>query len=118
MKAVAFAYIEKITQASDPAIAAAGALSTLDATPQMLESVGFEKMVFEDFYEVLEELVKSAAKPGFSLNEEMLLQAFQNPESAYLYPPSCNLRANIIFRPSIQLNRGLYEDVDFRPNPA
>ncbi|KAE9406118.1 cysteine proteinase [Gymnopus androsaceus JB14] len=81
-RSVAFAYIEKITQASDPAIAAAGALSTLDATPQMLESVGFEKMVFEDFYEVLEELVKSAAKPGFSLNEEMLLQAFQNPETS------------------------------------
>lgn len=52
----------------------------------MLESVGFEKMVFEDFYEVLEELVKSAANPnvlGVTLNEEMLLQAFQNPESAY-----------------------------------
>lgn len=52
----------------------------------MLESVGFEKMVFEDFYEVLEELVKSAANPnvlGVRLNEEMLLQAFQNPESAY-----------------------------------
>ncbi|KAL0579386.1 hypothetical protein V5O48_002611 [Marasmius crinis-equi] len=58
------------------------ALETLGATPQMLENVGFEKLVFEDFYEVLEGLVKNIVKPDdvFKkiLDEESLLNAFQD----------------------------------------
>lgn len=86
--AVAFAYVEKLLHASDPSIAVASALSTLEATPQLLERVGFEKMVFEDFYEVLEQLVKNVVSAEASvfdqrLTEEMLLDAFQSPESAF-----------------------------------
>lgn len=42
-------------------------------------------MVFEDFYEVLEELVKSVVTPNASgsiLTDEGLLETFQDPESA------------------------------------
>ncbi|KAF9074493.1 cysteine proteinase [Rhodocollybia butyracea] len=86
-RSVAFAYVEKLLHASDPSIAVASALSTLEATPQILESVGFEKMVFEDFYEVLEQLVKNVVSAEASvfdqkLTDEMLLDAFQSPEKS------------------------------------
>ncbi|KAJ3937698.1 MAG: peptidase C65 Otubain-domain-containing protein [Lentinula lateritia] len=84
-RSVAFAYVQNLLHAPDPTIAVATALSTLEATTKLLESVGFEKMVFEDFYEVLEELVKSVVTPNASgsiLTDEGLLETFQDPEKS------------------------------------
>ncbi|KAJ4481032.1 peptidase C65 Otubain-domain-containing protein [Lentinula aciculospora] len=84
-RSVAFAYVEKLIDAPEPAIAVAEALSILEATPKLLESVGFENMVFEDFYEMLDELVRSVVSPdaaGNTLNEETLLKIFQNFETS------------------------------------
>ncbi|KAJ3798901.1 cysteine proteinase [Lentinula aff. detonsa] len=83
--AVAFAYVENLLHASDPVFAVVAALSTLEATPKLLESVGFERMVFEDFYEVLIELVKNVIAPdvsGSTLTDVALLEKFQNPEES------------------------------------
>ncbi|KAJ3729179.1 cysteine proteinase [Lentinula guzmanii] len=82
-RSVAFAYVENLLHASDPVFAVVAALSTLEATPKLLESVGFERMVFEDFYEVLIELVKNVIAPdvsGSTLTDVALLERFQNPE--------------------------------------
>lgn len=49
----------------------------------MLEKVGFQKLVFEDFYEVLESLIQQIIIPepgGTTLTSETLLEAFQSPE--------------------------------------
>ncbi|KAJ3972454.1 cysteine proteinase [Lentinula raphanica] len=84
-RSVAFAYVENLLHASDPELAVASALSTLEETQGMLESIGYERMVFEDFYEVLDELVKNVIAPdvsGRTLTEETLLEAFQNPEKS------------------------------------
>ncbi|KIK56177.1 hypothetical protein GYMLUDRAFT_827122 [Collybiopsis luxurians FD-317 M1] len=85
-RSVAFAYVEKLLQSDDPAIAAAAALSTLEQTPIVLESAGYEKMVYEDFYAVLEELVKNVATlddyGNPTLTDEMLLEAFQDPQTS------------------------------------
>ncbi|KAJ3986939.1 peptidase C65 Otubain-domain-containing protein [Lentinula detonsa] len=84
-RSVAFAYVENLLHASDPVFAVVAALSTLEATPELLESVGFERMVFEDFYEVLIELVKNVIAPdvsGSTLTDVALLERFQNPEES------------------------------------
>ncbi|KAJ3995974.1 peptidase C65 Otubain-domain-containing protein, partial [Lentinula boryana] len=84
-RSVAFAYVENLLHASDPVFAVVAALSTLEATPKLLESVGFERMVFEDFYEVLIELVKNVIAPdvsGSTLTDVALLEKFQNPEES------------------------------------
>jgi len=56
----------------------------------MLENVGFQKLVFEDFYDIFEGLLKSISVPhtpdlpeseGGGMDEAILLSAFQNPES-------------------------------------
>lgn len=51
----------------------------------MLEFAGFQKLVWEDFYEVLTQLVQSVAAPGpngRTLTPRALLNAFQSPEGA------------------------------------
>ena len=59
------------------------ATSLLESTVPMLEKVGFQKLVFEDFYEVLESLIQQIIIPepgGTTLTSETLLEAFQSPE--------------------------------------
>jgi len=49
----------------------------------MLEQAGFQKMVFEDFYEILVSLVRLVATPdeeGKKLTPGLLLEALQHPE--------------------------------------
>ena len=80
---MAFAYVERILHAPDQDLAVASALSILKSSLPVLESVGFQKIVFEDFYEVLETLVQSIAKPDSynrTLDTRRLLAAFQDPE--------------------------------------
>lgn len=61
------------------------AISTLDSTLPMLDAAGFQKMVYEDFYDVFVGLIRSIGEPdvnGKTLTPEALLEAFQNPEGA------------------------------------
>ena len=57
----------------------------------MLETAGFQKLVFEDFYEVLMSLIQQIVIPepeGTTLTSETLLEAFQSPEGeVYLIVP-------------------------------
>lgn len=81
--AVAFAYVERMLHALNPADAVEKGLAALKSTLPMLENVGFQKLVFEDFYDVLESLLLSIVKPqttGRTLNAVGLLEAFQSPE--------------------------------------
>ena len=81
--AIAFAYVERVLYAPDPEIAVATSLSTLESTQPMLEQAGFQKMVFEDFYDVLASIVEQVVKPdheGKKMTPEILLEAFQTVE--------------------------------------
>ncbi|TFY55447.1 hypothetical protein EVG20_g9315 [Dentipellis fragilis] len=80
---LAFAYIERILSSADRPLAVMTAISTLDAALPMLDAAGFQKMVYEDFYEVFAELIRAIETPGpegKTLSHETLLQSFQNPE--------------------------------------
>jgi ubiquitin thioesterase protein OTUB1 len=84
--ALAFAYLERLLHSPDPELSAATALSTLESTIPMLEAAGFQKLVFEDFYDVLAGLVRAVIAPdakGRTLSSKSLLQAFQNAEGAF-----------------------------------
>ena len=64
-------------------MAVAIATSVLESTVPMLEEAGFQKLVFEDFYEVLLSLIQQIIIPepgGTVLTSETLLEAFQSPE--------------------------------------
>jgi hypothetical protein len=85
LSALAFAYVERLLRARDAEIAVVTALSTLDTTLPMLESAGFQKLVYEDFYEALVELIRGVITPsanGKTMTERMLLDAFQSAEGA------------------------------------
>ncbi|RDX43650.1 cysteine proteinase [Lentinus brumalis] len=82
-RSLAFAYIENILNASDTMLAATGALSVLEASQPQLEQVGFQRLVFEDFYDCLAGLINQVISPGPDgqvLNINTLLEAFNNPE--------------------------------------
>ncbi|KAA1466805.1 cysteine proteinase [Dentipellis sp. KUC8613] len=82
-RSLAFAYIERILSSADRPLAVMTAISTLDAALPMLDAAGFQKMVYEDFYEVFADLIKAIETPGpegKTLSHETLLQSFQNPE--------------------------------------
>jgi ubiquitin thioesterase protein OTUB1 len=86
--AVAFAFVERLMQSPDVGLAVASAMSTLDSTLLMLERAGFQRLVFEDFYEVFASLVENIIKPDqtyrtLQSNPEMLLEAFQQPEGIF-----------------------------------
>jgi ubiquitin thioesterase protein OTUB1 len=81
--ALAFGFIEHPLNSPRPDMAVAAATSLLESTVPMLEKVGFQKMVFEDFYEVLLSLIQQIIIPepgGTILTSETLLEAFQSPE--------------------------------------
>ncbi|KAI0744790.1 cysteine proteinase [Earliella scabrosa] len=81
-RSLAFAYIENILNASDTMLAATGALSVLEASQTQLEKVGFQRLVFEDFYDCMAGLINQVINPvdGRILNISLLLEAFNNPE--------------------------------------
>ena len=59
------------------------ATSLLESTFPTLEKAGFQKLVFEDFYEVLLSLIQQIIIPepgGTTLTSETLLEAFQSAE--------------------------------------
>ncbi|KAI0060151.1 cysteine proteinase, partial [Artomyces pyxidatus] len=82
-RSLAFAYIERILTSSDQSLAVMTSISTLEATLPMLDAAGFQKMVYEDFYETLMALIRRIGDPdvhGKYLTPEVLLEAFQDPE--------------------------------------
>ena len=81
--ALAFAYIERIFLAPDPMLAAVSAISILEASQPLLEAAGFQKLVYEDFYDTLVSLINSIVTPdsnGKVLTQTTLLEAFNTPE--------------------------------------
>lgn len=72
-------------------VAVALAVSMLESTVPMLEKAGFQRLVFEDFYEVLLSLIQQIIVPepgGTILTSETLLEAFQSAEGkAYSITP-------------------------------
>ncbi len=56
------------------------ALSLIDGHPAILDDAGIERLVYEDYYELLKEIVEKAGK---GMTEAELLETFQTPESAY-----------------------------------
>jgi hypothetical protein len=81
--ALAFAFIENILNSEQTDVAVALATSSLESTVPMLLAAGFQKLVFEDFYEVLVSLIQQIVIPepgGTTLTSETLLEAFQSPE--------------------------------------
>jgi len=81
-RATAYAYVEQLLNAPDRAMAVGRALSLLETLPSLLESVGFQKLAFEDFYDTLYSLVQNIVTPNNEglLNSERLLTTFQAPE--------------------------------------
>ncbi|PSS30859.1 hypothetical protein PHLCEN_2v2586 [Hermanssonia centrifuga] len=81
--ALAFAYIERILNSADPILAAVQAVSRLESTQEMLEAVGFQRLVFEDFLEMFTTLIKRIVEPEPGvpmLTAKGLLEAFNAPE--------------------------------------
>jgi len=82
-RSLGFAYIQRLLQASEKDVAVATALSTLEGSTPMLEQVGFQRMVFEDFYDVFASLINQVVLPeagGTELTIPTLVEAFQSPE--------------------------------------
>jgi hypothetical protein len=81
--ALAFAFIEGLLNSPQTNVAVALATSLLEFTIPMLEGAGFQRLVFEDFYEVLLSLIQQIIIPepgGTTLTSGTLLEAFQSPE--------------------------------------
>lgn len=73
--AFAFAWFESVAQRPDTYEAE---LAALKATPDMLERAGFQKLAFEDFYDVTLEQFQQL--PAFATDRDMLLVNFQSEE--------------------------------------
>jgi ubiquitin thioesterase protein OTUB1 len=79
----AFAYIQRLLHSPYGEMAVVTALSHLETTLPLLESAGFQPMVFEDFYEVFVSIIRQIIQPepgGTILTSKLLLEAFQSPE--------------------------------------
>ncbi|OJT14251.1 Ubiquitin thioesterase otubain-like [Trametes pubescens] len=82
-RSLAFAYIERILHATEPTMAVISAISVLETTESLLERVGFQKLVFEDFYDDFLGLINAVIQPrqdGQLLTINSLLEAFNVPE--------------------------------------
>ena len=86
--AIAFAYIQKIMNAPDKDLAVVSTLSQLHSTLSLLDRAGFQRMVYEDFYDVFVGLINQVVQPAHNspvLTPESLLEAFQVPESKLIF---------------------------------
>ncbi|KAG8997515.1 hypothetical protein FRB94_007640 [Tulasnella sp. JGI-2019a] len=82
-RSLAYAYVERLIHAQDRGLAVATARSILERSLPLLELAGFEKMVYEDFYDTFVYAIDSVVKPdeyGKTLDETGLLKFFQTPE--------------------------------------
>ncbi|RDB19661.1 Ubiquitin thioesterase OTUB1 [Hypsizygus marmoreus] len=84
-RSTAFAFIEQLMNDAKPHVAVAHALSVLHSTLGMLTSVGFQSLVFDDFYDVFVAIIRNIVKPDQDkkiLTPARLLDAFQSPETS------------------------------------
>jgi ubiquitin thioesterase protein OTUB1 len=84
--ALAFGFIEYLLNSPRTDVAVALAVSLLESTIPKLENAGFQKLVFEDFYEVFLSLIQQILVPepgGTILTSETLLEAFQSPDGKF-----------------------------------
>ncbi|KAI0077636.1 cysteine proteinase [Panus rudis PR-1116 ss-1] len=84
-RSLAFAYVERIMNAPEPELSVMRAISMLETTPAKLSSVGFQELVFEDFYDMFRSLIMRIIQPepGVSkLNARGLFDAFNDPETS------------------------------------
>lgn len=61
-------------------------MSQLESTLPVLEEAGFQKLVFEDFYDALASITENIIRPdqsGKTLTPERLLELFRSPEGIY-----------------------------------
>lgn len=96
--ALAFAYVENILNSADNMLAASSALSVLEATVPQLEIVGFQRLVFEDFYDCLAGLINQVINPVDNrlLTIDLLLEAFNSPEGEDTFG-SCSQSWDVIY---------------------
>ena len=76
--AFAFAYLERLLT-SPPSIRSGlvrNSLDQLETTARLLEGVGYEKLVFEDFFDALAQILKQVA--NHTLTPIGLLEAFND----------------------------------------
>lgn len=88
----------------------------------MLEKVGFQKLVFEDFYEVLESLIQQIIIPepgGTTLTSETLLEAFQSPEGElyFIIPCHVGLKIRTLVSNSVVVYLRLVASAQIRNDP-
>ncbi|KAI0691111.1 peptidase C65 Otubain-domain-containing protein [Cytidiella melzeri] len=85
-RSLAFAWLEQLLTSTSKELSVATALSLLDSSLDVLKAAGFQELVFEDFYDVLANLIRHIVVPNNNTNElltpETLLQAFQDPETS------------------------------------
>ncbi|KAM6504038.1 Peptidase C65 Otubain domain containing protein [Amanita muscaria] len=84
-RAVGFAFVEQILGDQEQDMAVASALSLLESSLEWLDAVGFQRLVYEDFYDTLCGLIQNIATPemdGSVLTEATLLDQFQHPEAS------------------------------------
>ncbi|KZT69469.1 cysteine proteinase [Daedalea quercina L-15889] len=82
-RSLAFAWIGRIMLSKDTPLAVMSAISVLEASQPLLEAAGFQRMVFEDFYDCLVSLINEIITPerdGRLLTPAILLEAFNSPE--------------------------------------
>ncbi len=75
-------------------MAVISAISVLETTESLLERVGFQKLVFEDFYDDFLGLINAVIQPrqdGQLLTINSLLEAFNVPEGRALLLNYMNL---------------------------
>lgn len=94
--------MEKILYASDSTLAVATALSALEPTLLVLDGVGFQRLVFEDFYDCFISLVKSV---GSTLTPMSLLSAFQDPQTSN----SCVMYLRLLTSAQIRIDPANYQ---------
>ncbi|KAF8064178.1 cysteine proteinase [Lyophyllum atratum] len=81
-RSAAFAFVECLIHSPNRDVSVPRALATLESTLPMLEEVGFQRLVYEDFYETLAALIRHVLEDedGMKLTPVRLVQEFQTPE--------------------------------------
>jgi len=82
-RSTAFAFIERLINVPSPDVAVLHTLEILESTLVMLKNVGFQSLVYEDFYEAFAALIRNVVEPdedGMTLTPIRLVSEFQIPE--------------------------------------
>ncbi|GJJ09272.1 hypothetical protein Clacol_003494 [Clathrus columnatus] len=83
-RSLAFSYLERIMRAPDVVLAVATSISILEASLSMLDQAGFQKMVYEDFYDIFVSMIHQIVTPDATdhtlLTPALLLEGLQDPQ--------------------------------------